>query len=284
MSVTSIVLKYIEENFNGENDVFMANDIVKAIQCKCSNTSISLGELKKKGKIFFVRKEGISFVYSKNKKYAPPIIEKQKVEPKVAPKIEPVNFDKTLSITGLKDTLYLTGSRYFGCVGNRSDCDYFIRDSEENRKFFIDRDFYNYTNELYIGDTQNVVIMRKWVLSNQNDFPINNLPYDIQFVKDVELKLKVQQAMFDFLETDEFHKSIFHATSRDKTYKTLSKFYWTLAFAMFNLEKETNSVLNINDEVFQKLFTNVYMDHTSNLTKNVWFRFASTMFEASKFV
>lgn len=201
-----------------------------------------------------------------------------------SPVVEPTpviitTFEKTHTLPGLNDILYLTGSRFFGCVGNRSDADYFVQDSIENRLYFKER-FHNYSHkmEMYVGDTQCNYVMT--IHGDDSEYlPSKHIYYDIQFVQDVEFKLSVQDAMFSFFDDNIKHKNTFHLTSKDRTFKTLSRFYWMLAFEMFRLSKIKEN-LSYTDETYQKLFKNVI---TGNyLTMEDWFIFAKAMFNAGK--
>lgn len=89
--------------------------------------------------------------------------------------------ESILLSTLLSEGMYLTGSRFFGNVSPTSDWDFFCQDSEDNRN-----------NLLFLGFKKQPLCYPD---TNTNEVWKHRYPIHVQLVKDVHLKLRVQQVL-----------------------------------------------------------------------------------------
>lgn len=87
---------------------------------------------------------------------------------------------------------YLTGSRFFGGVTEKSDWDFFTLYDKEVRRELLDYGFERNTDETYSGDTEVVEVLSKFCVDSDTGKPVK---IDVQLLKVLKKKVAVQEAL-----------------------------------------------------------------------------------------
>jgi len=87
---------------------------------------------------------------------------------------------------------YLTGSRFFGGVHEKSDWDFFALYSQELRAQLLEYGFKKNNDETYSGDTEIIEVLSKNCIDPDTDRPVK---IDVQLLKAFEKKVAVQEAL-----------------------------------------------------------------------------------------
>lgn len=116
---------------------------------------------------------------------------------------------------------YLTGSRFFGGVTDKSDWDFFTLYDKEVHHQLVDYGFVSNADEAYSGDTEVVKVLSKFCIDPDTGKPVK---IDVQLVKALEKKVAVQEAL---KKTWDNYQSL-------PGDKTMQKCLWLAAYAGYD--------------------------------------------------
>lgn len=89
-------------------------------------------------------------------------------------------------------SFYLTGSRFFGGVTEKSDWDFFTLYDKEVRRELLDYGFKRNSDEIYSGDTEIVEVLSKNCFNPTTGTPVK---VDVQLLIALKKKVAVQEAL-----------------------------------------------------------------------------------------